>query len=57
MEKYHTEVNGKALHSHCSWERLAKSGGQEGNSECKAWKELERQKLPVVIKRKMTDEK
>lgn len=29
MEKYHTEVNGKALHSHPSWERLAKSGGQE----------------------------
>lgn len=57
MEKYHTEVNGKALHSHCSWERLAKSSGQEGNSECKAWKELERQKVPVVIKRKMTDEK
>lgn len=29
MGKYHSEVNGKALHPHTSWERLAKASGQE----------------------------
>lgn len=43
MEKYQTEVNGKALHSHPSLERLTKSRGQElkgtvGGKHGKSWR-------------------
>lgn len=59
MGTYHTGVNGKGLLPHPSWERLGRAGGREngGGSEWGAWKELKRQRLTVVIKRKMTDEK
>lgn len=59
MGTCHTGVNGKALLPHPSWERLGGAGGRGngGGSEWGAWKELKRQRLTVVIKRKMTDEK
>lgn len=59
MGTYHTRINRKALLPHPSWERLGRTGGR-GNgdsSEWGAWEELKRQRLTVVIKRKMTDEK
>jgi len=59
MGTCHTGVNRKALLPHLSWERLVRAGGR-GNgrgSEQGAQKELKRQRLTVIIKRKITDEK